>query len=114
MRRLLLVLGLLVSIVSIGAQAPRCTGAVEGPGVSKVQGLTAIDGIRVARAIVPSHTMGDGDTIFTLATGARAGDPNISLIGALAADVMALATLLGVREATGLPGYPAVRDLVRQ
>ena len=67
-----------------------------------------------ARAIVPAHTMGDGDTIFSLATGGHAGDANVSLIGALAADVMAQAILRGVREAKGLPGIPGVRDLGRQ
>lgn len=68
-----------------------------------------------ARAIVPSHTMGDGDTIFALATGRHAGDADVSLIGALAADVMSEAILRAVREATGvLPDYPAVRDLERK
>lgn len=67
-----------------------------------------------ARAIVPAHTMGDGDTIFSIATGSLAGNPNVSLIGALAADVMAEAILRGVREATGLPNIPAVRDLPRR
>ncbi len=67
-----------------------------------------------ARAIVPAHTMADGDTIFAIATGSQAGDPNITIIGALAAEVMADAILRAVREATGLPNYPAVRDLIRQ
>lgn len=66
-----------------------------------------------ARAIVPAHTMGDGDTIFAIATGGHAGDANVSLIGGLAAEVMADAILRGVREATGLPNIPAVRDLRR-
>lgn len=69
----------------------------------------AHDGL--ARAIVPSHTPADGDTIFALATGARGGEPDVLLIGALAADVTAEAVLRAVREATGLPGLPAVRDL---
>jgi L-aminopeptidase/D-esterase-like protein len=64
-----------------------------------------------ARAIVPSHTMGDGDVIFSLATGTRAGEANVSVIGALAAEVTAEAILRAVRAATGIPGYPAVRDL---
>lgn len=67
-----------------------------------------------ARTIVPAHTMGDGDTIFAIATGARLGDPNVSLIGGLAAEVMADAVLRAVREATGLPNIPAVRDLIRR
>jgi L-aminopeptidase/D-esterase-like protein len=64
-----------------------------------------------ARAIVPSHTPFDGDTIFTLATGTRPGTADTGLIGALAADVMAQAIVRGVWQATGIPGYPAARDL---
>ncbi|HWH53490.1 MAG TPA: P1 family peptidase [Gemmatimonadaceae bacterium] len=69
----------------------------------------AHDGI--ARAIYPSHTMSDGDAIFALATGAHAGDADVSIIGALAADMMSEAILRAVRASKGLPGYPAVRDL---
>jgi L-aminopeptidase/D-esterase-like protein len=65
----------------------------------------------MARAIVPSHTPSDGDTLFTLATGERTGDPNIGTIGALAAEVVTDAILRAVRSARGLPGYPAVSDL---
>ncbi|MDQ9477844.1 P1 family peptidase, partial [Serratia marcescens] len=64
-----------------------------------------------ARAIYPSHTAGDGDAIFALATGAMPGAADASRIGALAADVMADAILRAVRQATGVPGFPAVRDL---
>lgn len=66
-----------------------------------------------ARAIYPAHTAGDGDTVFSLATGTWEGDVNVTRIGALAADVMAEAILRAVREAEGLPGIPAVRDLGR-
>jgi L-aminopeptidase/D-esterase-like protein len=66
-----------------------------------------------ARAIVPAHTMVDGDTIFTLATGTHQGEVNMSLVGALAAEMVADAILRAVREATGLPGYPAVREIQR-
>jgi L-aminopeptidase/D-esterase-like protein len=64
-----------------------------------------------ARAIVPAHTPFDGDTIFALATGALAGDADVSLIGALAAEAVADAILRAAREAAGIPGYPAARDL---
>jgi L-aminopeptidase/D-esterase-like protein len=67
-----------------------------------------------ARAIYPSHTMGDGDTIYAVATGGKAGDPNVSQIGALAAQVMAEAIVRAATQATGIPGYPAARDLSRQ
>jgi L-aminopeptidase/D-esterase-like protein len=64
-----------------------------------------------ARAIYPSHTMGDGDTIFAIATGAQQGAADVSRIGALAAQVVADAILRAARQATGIPGYPAARDL---
>ena len=64
-----------------------------------------------ARAIFPSHTMGDGDAIFTVATGGKTGDVDVSKVGSLAATAMADAILRAVRQATGIPGYPAARDL---
>jgi len=66
-----------------------------------------------ARTIVPAHTMNDGDIVYALATGSYAGEVNMTVIGALGAEMMADAILRAVREATGLPGYPAVRDLRR-
>ena len=69
----------------------------------------AHDGL--ARAIVPAHTSADGDAIFALATGTRQGPADLDTIGALAADAMAEAILRAVRAATGIPGYPAARDL---
>lgn len=71
--------------------------------------LMADDGF--ARAIFPSHTQGDGDTVFALATGRWSGDADITQIGALAADVMARAIVRAATEATGLPNIPAARDL---
>jgi L-aminopeptidase/D-esterase-like protein len=73
--------------------------------------IMAQDGF--ARAIFPSHTPGDGDTVFVLATGALTGEPSVSRIGSLASEAVSDAILRAVREATGLPGYPAVRDLKR-
>jgi L-aminopeptidase/D-esterase-like protein len=71
--------------------------------------LMADDGF--ARAIYPSHTVGDGDTVFALATGRWNGEADVTQIGALAADVMARAIVRAATEATGLPNLPAVRDL---
>lgn len=64
-----------------------------------------------ARAIAPIHTMADGDTIFTLATGAWSGAADVSRVGALAADVIAEAIVRAMREATSIPRFPAARDL---
>jgi L-aminopeptidase/D-esterase-like protein len=69
----------------------------------------AHDGL--ARAITPIHTQSDGDTLFALATGALALDADVSVVGALAAEAVADAVLRAVRQATSLPGLPAVRDL---
>ena len=81
--------------------------------LTKVQAIKvaqmAHDGL--ARAIVPAHTSGDGDAIFSLATGTRPGAADVDAIGALAADAMAQAIVRAVRAAVGIPGYPAARDL---
>jgi L-aminopeptidase/D-esterase-like protein len=66
-----------------------------------------------ARAIAPVHTAVDGDLVFALATGSRTGEAGVSHIGALAADVMAEAIVRAARRATGVPGFPAPRDLRR-
>jgi len=63
-----------------------------------------------ARAIYPTHTMYDGDTVFALATGEVTG-ADVTTIGALAADMVAEAIVRAVTLATGIPGYPAARDL---
>ncbi len=73
--------------------------------------LMADDGL--ARAIYPSHTTGDGDTIFSLATGKWDGEASVSVIGALAADALAEAIVRAATEARGIAGIPARRDLRR-
>jgi L-aminopeptidase/D-esterase-like protein len=72
----------------------------------------AQDGL--ARAIVPAHTPYDGDTVFALATGVRAAevtDDELTLIGSLAAEVLADAIVRAATQATSIPGFPAARDL---
>ncbi len=64
-----------------------------------------------ARAISPVHTPGDGDTIFSLATGTWNGDANYGTIGALAAEAMADAVVRAATQATASSGVPAARDL---
>jgi L-aminopeptidase/D-esterase-like protein len=64
-----------------------------------------------ARAIAPSHTVGDGDTVFTLATGRWSGTANATIIGALAADMVTEAIVRAVSKAESLGGLPAARDL---
>ena len=74
----------------------------------------AQDGL--ARSIDPVHTMGDGDVVFALATGASGRPAATTLVGALAADVLADAVVRAVRAARGiggegLPHLPASIDL---
>ena len=64
-----------------------------------------------ARAIAPIHTLGDGDTVFALATGAWRGAADAAAIGALAADAVAAAIVRAVKRATTAGGVPAARDL---
>ena len=74
----------------------------------------AHDGL--ARTINPAHTMGDGDALFVLGTGASGNECPLTMLGALAAEVTAAAVLNAVRHATalsgpGLPNLPAARDM---
>ncbi|MCA1584229.1 MAG: P1 family peptidase [Acidobacteria bacterium] len=71
--------------------------------------LMATDGY--ARAITPSHTVGDGDTVFSLATGRWDGEANLTVIGALAADAMAEAIVRAVAKTESLAGVPSAREL---
>ena len=64
-----------------------------------------------ARAINPSHTMGDGDTVFALATGRWEGEASVSVIGALAAEALAEAIVRAVSKAETLAGVPSAREL---
>ena len=68
----------------------------------------AHDGL--ARSINPVHTMGDGDVVFALATGASGRAAPTTSIGALGADVLADAVLRAVRAAKGIAG-PGLPDL---
>ncbi|HOK71574.1 MAG TPA: P1 family peptidase [Bacillota bacterium] len=69
----------------------------------------------LARAIVPAHTMYDGDTVFCLSTaekclsGDRAAD--ITTIGSVAAQALAAAVVRAVRAASSVPGCLAVNDI---
>jgi len=69
----------------------------------------AHDGL--ARTINPVHTALDGDTIFALATGKSSQHGNVTLIGALAAEVIARAVLSAVHAAKGIQGLPSCNEL---
>ena len=71
--------------------------------------LMADDGL--ARAINPSHTLGDGDTVFSLATGRWDGEVNLSLLGALAAEALSEAIVRAASKAESLGGVASAREL---
>jgi L-aminopeptidase/D-esterase-like protein len=62
----------------------------------------------VSRTIKPAHTLLDGDTIFTMATGKRKAD--VSIVGTFAAEVVAQAIIRGVRAAASAGGFPGLSD----
>jgi L-aminopeptidase/D-esterase-like protein len=71
--------------------------------------LMADDGF--ARAINPSHTTGDGDTVFALATGRWEGQATVNQIGALAAMALSEAIVRAVSKAETANGVPSAREL---
>ena len=92
-----------IGVVAVNAQLDKV-------GAHRVA-MMAHDGL--ARVITPAHTQYDGDTIFTLATGRLAGAANLTLIGALAAEVVARAVVAAVRAARGMVGLPAAGEIER-
>jgi L-aminopeptidase/D-esterase-like protein len=99
------------SVLGIATRANTAIGVVAtNAKLSKAEATKvaqmAQDGI--ARAIRPAHTMLDGDTVFALSTGNRAG--NVSLVGALAAEALAKAIVRGARLARGAGGLPGRGD----
>ncbi len=72
----------------------------------------AHDGL--ARAVVPAHTIFDGDTLFALATnrgGPVSSTTDLDRVDAAAAAAVASAVIDAVTQATALDGIPAARDI---
>src|SRR5437016_4645516 len=65
----------------------------------------------VARAINPYHTNGDGDSTFAVSTNRISSDLGISVIGALAADLVSETVVRAVTHSKSVEGWVAVRDL---
>lgn len=64
----------------------------------------------VARVVRPAHTAHDGDTMFAMATGKL--EANATLIGAFAAEAVAMAIRRAVRAATSLGGVRAISEKI--
>lgn len=64
-----------------------------------------------ARTMRPAHTMVDGDTIFTLATGEVFAD--INAVGSLAARAIEGAVIRAIKSADSLHGVKSYKDIVR-
>ena len=99
------------------------TDAALSPSSCRRVAVAAHDGL--ARAIRPSHTPLDGDTVFAVATGAVAVSASGKLpasmsteteltaaVGAAAADCLARAVLVAVATASAAAGIPTYRDVL--
>jgi L-aminopeptidase/D-esterase-like protein len=64
-----------------------------------------------SRAIAPYHTEGDGDQVYAVSTNRVHRDVPLTVLGSVAADLIATAIRRAVETATGVPGWTAVRDL---
>jgi L-aminopeptidase/D-esterase-like protein len=65
----------------------------------------------MARAINPTHTPYDGDTLFALSTGTSTLNANEGAIGALAAEAVSEAILRAVMKAKPVAGIPSYSDI---
>ena len=67
----------------------------------------------MARAINPTHTPSDGDTLFAITTGTSTVTANLTAIGALAAEAVSEAILRAVMKAKSVPGFPSYSDIAK-
>jgi L-aminopeptidase/D-esterase-like protein len=63
-----------------------------------------------ARAIVPVHTFGEGDIVFSAVMGAV--EASVSVVGAMAAEAMAQAIINAVKFAESAYGYPGYEEVL--
>ena len=67
-----------------------------------------------ARAINPYHTTGDGDSTFAISSNSLKTEIPLSVVGALAAELVAEAAARSVKMATSIEDWPAYRDYTAQ
>ena len=80
-------------------------------GKTELTKLAMMANTGAARAINPYHTQGDGDQMFAVSTGSIAPNLSLTALGAVAADLVADTIVRAARLATGVPRWPAVREL---
>lgn len=81
---------------------------IEHQGVQRLA-IHGHDGL--GRAIVPAHTLGDGDTVFALTTGEVAVEPHdLTTLGLMAMLTVERAVVRSVELAEGLAGTPSARE----
>jgi L-aminopeptidase/D-esterase-like protein len=70
----------------------------------------AHDGL--ARSVCPAHTPWDGDTVFAISTGSwgRREKSDVGIVGALAAESLAVAIVRGVMNAKSWGPYPSASE----
>jgi L-aminopeptidase/D-esterase-like protein len=66
----------------------------------------------VARTIDPVHTTSDGDVLFAISLGKNRSPYRLTALGSLGAELVAKAILRAVREAEGICGIPASKDIL--
>lgn len=71
--------------------------------------LASVSHNGIARAVHPAHTVFDGDTIFTMATGEAEANPDV--VGILAARAVERAIVNAVRNAETAYGYRSYREI---
>lgn len=80
--------------------------ALEKPGANK---LASMSHNGYARTMRPAHSIFDGDTIFTMATGKI--DADINVIGFLAAEVMEKAVINAIKSAKSAYGFKSSEEI---
>ena len=82
--------------------------AIKHAGVQRLA-VHGHDGL--ARAIVPAHTLGDGDTVIALTTGEVAAErEDLAALGLMAMLTVERAVVRSVEQADGLAGTPSARE----
>ena len=59
----------------------------------------------------PSHTMGDGDAFFSLATGNSLITPNMNTLGSAVVEVVIQSILNAINSASGLGSIPSISEI---